>query len=510
MIAMKDQIIKLAGVVLTCAVISACSDDVENAPPLNSGPASNGNADFTTFVSIGDSLTAGYADGALYLLGQQNSFPKIMSEKFSEVGGGNFVQPLLAHDPLSGIDGNIGGLLVGGVPDVIKNRFVLNTETQLPERLETPLTTILQDVVGTNLNGTAFNNMGVPAAKSFNLGEARYGNPNDLALGTANPYFVRFATTNGTTMIDDAAAQAPSFYTLWIGANDVIWYGFSGGTGAVYGVDQFDITDPATFAIDYPLYVEAFDTANPGVQGVLINIPDVTTIAYFTAVPYNAVPLEQADADALNAAYAPYNAGLQAVVGLVPNFTQEEADARTITFAAGQNALVIMDKDLTDLTGANAALVNMRQATAGDRIVFESAPKIGTEAVPGDETTVWGVGMPLLDADVLIPSEVKNIKTATDAYNATIKAAADADPNLILYDAETLFAELNANGGFDYGNGSVNADFATGGFFSLDGIHPTARGYAVLSNQIIDAINAGFAANVHKVDPGEYPTVFLK
>ena len=86
----------------------------------------------------------------------------------------------------------------------------------------------------------------------------------------------------------------------------------------------------------------------------------------------------------------------------------------------------------------------------------------------------------------------------------------DNPNNLILFDVKAVFDELNSNGGVDFGTGSVNADFATGGFFSLDGIHPTARGYAVLSNLIIDEINNSFGANVYKVDPATYSTVFLK
>ena len=64
--------------------------------------------------------------------------------------------------------------------------------------------------------------------------------------------------------------------------------------------------------------------------------------------------------------------------------------------------------------------------------------------------------------------------------------------------------------GINYGTGAVYADYATGGAFSLDGVHPTARGYAVVANIIIDAINDGFNANIPPVDPGEYSTIFVK
>ncbi len=64
--------------------------------------------------------------------------------------------------------------------------------------------------------------------------------------------------------------------------------------------------------------------------------------------------------------------------------------------------------------------------------------------------------------------------------------------------------------GIDYGTGAINADYATGGAFSLDGVHPTARGYAVVANRIIDAINTGFGATIPAVNPGDYSTIFVQ
>ena len=517
MIAITNRIIKQAVVVFTCAIIAACGADVENPPPLNSGDASAGDADFTTFVSVGDSLTAGYADGTLYLLGQQNSFPAIMAQQFADVGGGAFEQPLT--------NDNLGGLILGGSPildpvtneNMFDNRFVLNTETEMPERLEGDST---NEVNGSGLNGTAFNNMGVPAAKSFHIVTSGYGDVTKIATGEANPFYVRFASTPAATarVIDDAGNLAPSFYTLWIGSNDVIWYGFAGGDDATatdqYAADNvlastygyYDISHPAVVASSILAGISKFNTENPDVKGVIINIPDVTTIPYFTTVPYNPVPLDRATADMLNIAYATYNAGLEAAVaGSV--ITAEEAAQRTISFSEGQNAVVILDQDLTPIGGPETF---MRQATANDLIPLEVGSIIGTLVNPADPNSALGVGVPLEDKYVLIPSEIQAMQAAVAAYNTEIQTLVDANSNLMLFDAASFFAELNANGGIDSGTVSVNADFATGGFFSLDGIHATGRGNAVFSNALIDAINAEFNANVYKVDAGNYPTVFLK
>ena len=70
-----------------------------------------------------------------------------------------------------------------------------------------------------------------------------------------------------------------------------------------------------------------------GAKGVVMNIAPVIFLPFFRAVPYNPIPLDDANAGALNAAYAAYNGGLQLALGggLI---TEAEASRRTITFTA--------------------------------------------------------------------------------------------------------------------------------------------------------------------------------
>ena len=514
---MKNQFIKFAGLVISCAVISACSTDFED--PIGDASYNNGEADFSKFVSIGDSLTAGYADGALYLSGQENSYPAILAQQFAKVGGGSFAQPLVSD--------NLGGVLVGGAADLnldgepdMPNRLVLNAEpknppTDLDPKGPEPIAGTPTTEATSVLTGE-FNNMGVPGAKSFHLLSDDYGNPAFIGAG-ANPYFLRFASSTTTSMITDAATQQPSFFVMWIGNNDVLSYATTGGIGTdqlgsnldpeTYGSN--DITDPTAFADVYTELVSALTTDdNVNAKGVLINIPDISTIPYFTTVPYNPIPLDQATADLLNTNYAQYNGVVAALLAGDP----EEVAKRTITFSAGQNAVVILDEDLTDLAGSG--LPSMRQATANDLIVLPSSSKIGELVDPNADPTAptslrWGISAPLEDGDVLIPSEIQAIDTARIAFNATIKTAADANDNLLFVDVAAIVEELSTTG-IDYGTGFINATYATGGGFSLDGIHPTARAYAVIANRIIDAINSGFNANIPPVDPGAHTTIFIK
>jgi hypothetical protein len=50
-------------------------------------------------------------------------------------------------------------------------------------------------------------------------------------------------------------------------------------------------------------------------------------------------------------------------------------------------------------------------------------------------------------------------------------------------------------------------EFVTGGLFSLDGVHLTGQGYAIIANEFIHAINDTYGASVPTVSVTEYPGV---
>ncbi len=462
-----------------------------------------GSADFSTYVSLGNSLAAGFTDGALFKAAQEKSLPNILSQKFAIVGGGAFTQPLT--------NDNFGGLALAGTR-IQDPRLVFGGATPVPlESLIGPVT-VTTDIALNNPTGP-FNNLGIPGAKSFHLLAPGYGNISNVQLGLANPFAVRVTgTTPNASMLELGMAQSPTFFSLWIGNNDVLGYALTGGDGSnpitpVSGAPGvgFDGTYGALIAT----------LTSGGAKGVVANIPGVTSVPHFTTVPHNPVPLDAATASAVNAAYAPYNGGLQAAFAALAGtglFTQEELDARTITFAAApNNAVVIEDESLTDLGAINAAFAGLpkyRQATAADLLVLSASSFIGTLAVPGNPLTVNGVAIPLADKWVLVPSEQEEIATATASYN-TIIAAIASQAGLALVDANALLDQL-ANGGITSGNFTLTSNLVTGGSFSLDGFHPTSRGYALLANEFMKAIDATYGSNFEAsgnfVNVGNYPT----
>ena len=451
--------------------------------------------DFSRYISIGTSLTAGFTDGALFKAAQENSFPNILAGKF----GSEFNQPLM--------NDNIGGFVFGGNV-VASPRFYFDGAgpAVLPA---TPTTELGAPVTG------PFNNYGLPGAKSFHLGFPGYG--------ALNPYFGRMASSAGATVMGDALAENPTFFTLDIGANDVLFYATNGGAGkdqtgnfdpATYGGN--DITDPNVFGQIFTGMVTAL-TAN-GAKGVVTNVPNVTDTPYFITVPHNPVPLDGATAGAVNGAYAPYNGGIQQALGYLasvgfisPADAAAEIAKRTISFSAGQNAVVIVDEDLTDLEALNPAFAGLKQyrhATADDLLLLASSTVIGT-TVGGNPQLINGVTVPLADNWVLTPQEQASIMTATDAYNTTIAAVASSNPNIALVDFKGVLTE--ASTGIMFDNYTMNTSLVTGGLVSLDGVHLTARGYALMANKILAAIDAEFGSNFTLATgglakAGDYPT----
>ncbi|CAM4052840.1 lipolytic protein G-D-S-L family [Gillisia limnaea] len=482
-----------------------------------------GEADFSNYVALGNSLTAGYADGALYITGQENSYPNIMAQQFAKVQVTNdFTQPLMAD--------NAGGLLLGGT-QILSNRRVLavgangNPSPQIYSGM-LPTTDI------TNVLSGPFNNLGVPGAKSYHLGFQGYGNIAGVPLGTANPYFVRFASAPQATVIEDALAQNPTFFSLWIGNNDVLGYATNGGAGVdqtgnldpgTYGAN--DITDPNVFASVYSSMVTALITN--GADGVLMNIPDVTTIPYFTTIPNNALVLDTETAANLTGFF-------QAVAGIFaqgairdgasPQQAQALAAQYAISFSAGPNRFLI------DVPVSQMNPLGFRQMTEEELLVLTInqqaltqgygsvvlTPEVmqvlgllqqGGQPTPEQAQLVLNAVSGIDDKDALDNEEIENIAVATAAYNATIKGLAQ-EKGLAFVDIRALINQL-ANGGIAFDAGTINATFVTGGAFSLDGVHATPRGYAAIANAILESINTTYGSTVPKVNIGNYGTVTL-
>jgi len=491
----------------------ACNSNDSNPIPVDV-PVKAGSADFTTYVSLGNSLCAGYSDGALFKRGQEGSYPNILAQQFALVGGGEFKIPYCGDD-------NLGGLTIFGSPIQPTRLSILGLlPSGSPDIRSIPAAPVTD--ISNHLTGP-FNNMGVPGAKSFHLLAPGYGDIAGVATGTANPYFVRFASSPTASVLSDAMAQNPTFFSLWIGNNDVLGYATSGGDGS-NPITPSAGAPGAGFDATYTYLVNTLTSG--GAKGVIANIPYVNTIPFFTTVPVNPltpkllgggdVPTGVATIQALNAQlYGPLKQALTAFgAGDRINLLSES------TKAADANPLLIKDEALTDLSAqltaaftptlgaATASFYGQvygkaRQAKAGDYVLLTTQSVIGSTAtgVPAP-INKYGITYPLQDKHVLVASEVAELTAATDAYNVTIKSLADSK-GLAFVDANAVLKQVYTSG-ISFGNYHLSASYVAGGAFSLDGVHPSARGYALIANKFMEAINAKYGSTFKPVDLGKY------
>lgn len=457
--------------------LASCQPDIE-APA-----ASAGSADFSRYIAVGNSLTAGYGDNGLYLEGQQNSYPSILAQQFAKVGGGAFVQPLF---PAANADGtgylkisafNNGSPVVSSVPATAYT---------------SPLLPLLVRYTGTDNQ-----NLGVPGIRVADVTTAGYG---QFTLGTSNAgnynfYFERLLSgTVQTTYLDYVQERVttinPTFFTNWLGSNDVLGYALSGGTGA-------PLTPVADFTTKYTAITNVL-TAR-GAKGVEATIPNVVNVPYFTTVPTASVIAQISAAPVPAANIAALTAGL----GLTP------AQVATIRFGLFIQALTS--------TGATVT----REATTADLLLLPASSVINT---PSTTTNPFprGLGIvisglsaqqagglavaapanPLPSSLVLDAIELSNVQAATTALNTVITTVA-SQKGLAVFDSNTYFNGLTRS---SLVVNAVNntAAFITGNLFSLDGVHPTPRGYAVVANEFIRSINGFYGATIPSVNPNNY------
>ena len=484
---------------MSLLVFTACIEDQEDAVPYSEQfvEVTSGTADFSNMVALGATVTAGYTDGALFYEGQKNSFANIMSGVMSQAienqSSNTFSQPYT--------DDNIGGLLIGGQP-YNGSRLFFNGAG--PASLPGTTTT---DAL--NVQAGPYSNMAAPGVNAVHMLAPGYGSFAGLQVGQANPYYVRMASSQGASILGDAIAQAPSFVSLWSGFSDALAYATDGGTN----VPLPDLTSAQGFGFAFGTTAGSLNAyvAN----GVVINVPDVTNNPFFNTIPWNAIPLDPATAGGLSAAFAPYNGGLDASVGLYAatggayGISQAEADLRYILVEAGPaNPILINDEELTviDLTPfGGPVLPNLRHTNSSDKILLSTSSILGTQADPNNPTLVWGVSVPLDDTRVLTGSEISALQTAIAGMNSTIDALAPA--GWARFDAHSFFNEV-VEQGVQFDDYVMTGDLVFGGFFSLDGIHPTARGNALLANKVMEAIDATYGSNLSEAAAvaGEFPT----
>lgn len=434
---------------LGLAGLAGCQPDIDATSPA----PSPGSADFTSYVAVGNSLTSGYTDGGLFNEAQATSYPALLAQQFAKTGKGPsaFVQPAFSTAKKDG-SGYIKLQLVNGAPTPVQPSAANN---YLGEQLAVTGVSLPGGFQLEGYSGPQPDNLGVPGISVLSSLSALTGG---LApYGLINPFYERLlpaADKPNKDYVTYIGQKTPTFFTCWMGNNDVLAYASTGGV--VAASNPFGgLTDTTRFGIGYRAILQTI-SKNGTVKGAVANIPNVANVPFFTTVTVTAVA----------AAFKAANAASPGV------FIQ---------------------------TGT-AAAPSVRLATADDLLTLTAQPLIATGA--GSTPT-----NPVPNQYVLDATELANVVARTTQLNAIIAKTA-LRFKVPVVDANTYFAGVAARG---IASNAVNntTSFVTGNFFGLDGVHPTPRGYALIANEWIRVINSYYGSTIPSVDVNSYRGVLL-
>jgi lysophospholipase L1-like esterase len=435
---MKKIIIALSLLSIIALAIIGCEDYNDLTAPA---PINLGSADFTRFVSIGNSLTMGEQSSSVFESAQMYSFGNLIAKQV----GATYAQATFS-DPGTG-----GRLEISSL-----NPFTLYTN--------------MDQGSPTNLNYPApYNNLGIKGAFLYDVIYARSATTcYTYNFGLPNPLFNAVLRGFGT-QLELAVAQHPTLITLWIGNNDILAFATRGGL--------FPPTDPAVFQTQYTQVLTTLHST--GAQIVIGGMPNALLTPFFTTVGPG-VGLK-----------------LQTIPG-VQGLVYQTTGAPGIALAAPTD---LINKTVLITLSASSA-VNYLGDTNGTYYTVNGIP------VPPGVNTAFPFGLtpenPFPNNLVLDPTEIAAYLQLRTGYNQIISGlAASFSYSVINWDE--LFNSLASANGLSVNGINFSATYISGNFFSLDGIHPTNQGYAIIANEFITAINNKYNAQIPKIDVSTIP-----
>lgn len=464
-------------VVVGLLAASGCTDTAPSGPS-----ASLGSVTVTKYVAIGNSLTAGYQSNGLYQSAQVNSYPNLISQQLGTAGANlpAFQQPLWP-DP--------------GSPDPTTgkaSRFELISLTG-PVVAPAGETVVAAAPPSAGTLARPYDNLGIPGAIVYDFLDTT--NFTTKAAARANGFFAAILRSSafGNSILAQATALQPNLVTFWLGANDVLGYATSGGT-AMNLLGQPGPTPSALFTQLYTQSLGALHASLPNAKILAANIPDVDAIPFFTTIgPKLAAGLQAAKA--VNPAVVGlfYEKSGEKVATSYTNFTSPSTDP-LITLKGGAYAALLGQPtgqwyhDLAAALGLPFAAVYANYKAAGI-----------------DTTQPFGLSPynPFPDALVLDAGEQATAAAAISAFNSTIASVAAAN-GAALVDMNGFFNMVKTSGVTVDGETFTTA-YIAGGLFSLDGVHPSSKGYGIVANQYIKTMNASFGMHVPYVNVNDLP-----
>jgi hypothetical protein len=304
---------------------------------------------------------------------------------------------------------------------------------------------------------TAYHNMGIPGARVQDVFDTtRYSAPG------RDTYFPIIQRGRGS-LARQVATQIhppPTFLLFEFGQAELL--------GPALNGTSVGVTSVAAFADSFGRALDTLSALLPNAKLAVVNVPDVTGLPFFTTVSN-----KQLDRNG------------QPIV---------DANGR-FRFLLGPNNVGLTTGDLVLLKAR--AQIDLGYGYPQGTFVYRTP----TDSVPGN-----GIGLP--DSLVLSNSEALTIQDRARRFNAiidTVSRSASKPRDFATVDLDGLLNRVR-NPGIEIRRVTYTSAFVSGGFYSLDGVHPNDIGQALLCNEVIRAVNARFGSSIQPIDPLQFAT----
>ena len=237
-----QRIRMMAALVLALPLLAGCYDN----DPLNAPDLSTSNGLMARYVSLGNSITAGYQSAGINDSTQQRSYAVLFAGR---ANAPFFVPSLQGRGCAPPLTNNVTGARVGG-------GTASTCDLRADERL------------------FYVSNVAVPGANSFS--------PTDNMSAFANSNALTTFILGGRTQVQAMRDADPTFVTAWIGNNDAL----GAFTSSTNPGNPALITPQPVFEANYSAMLDSIDAT--GADATLIGVVDVTTAPYasMTAIYY--------------------------------------------------------------------------------------------------------------------------------------------------------------------------------------------------------------------------------
>jgi lysophospholipase L1-like esterase len=475
--------------------------------PFNARPGQTVQAN-VRIVGVGDSLTAGVQSGGLLgadipggatapgvgTIGrvqetQEHGFFAVLWEQANGVPQSALENPATSPLPLISPPG-IGGILAktsSGFPAGLTQQCVGNRAAAfspsgaLGDRLNPSTTPYNVAVPGQTTHEVVamFQPLSscVTAANQAVLAQTASGRAllalNQLVFSESESFYPVLANFGAQeTQLQAAVSLHGQLATVWIGSNDLLHFAFANGGSPP--------ANPTSIGSDITTIIQQLQAS--GAKVAVANLVDVLSAATFFPVASTTEPTYEQNIDAFLQAAIVNQAAAQ--LGIPP--------AAAATVPAVQQQVTAAQMAAHQYVQAEIA-----QAGLGPNGYFLLPTLLNTVAAilqqqPVPQLPAGGAGAYISDAVAL------QVKQLNVAYNQAIAGAAQTT-GAALVDVATLFGMAAARQPFDSQGDVITLTYG-GGAFSLDGLHPSNTGYALIANAFIAAFDTKYGLTIPPVD----------